>query len=110
MIVASMTQSVSTPRCGTSGFEALAATAHVLRSEPNPVPGALAEIPKRARVAGVDLDLDAHARAQRRRAFRHLDPQAHGHALHDLDPIPGGVLGRQHRELCPGSRADAGDA
>jgi hypothetical protein len=42
-----------------------------------------------ARVAGIDLDFDAHPGAQRRQVFIvRVDPNAHRHALDDLTQLP----------------------
>jgi hypothetical protein len=63
-----------------------------------------------ARVAGIDVDLDAHPGAQRRQILvAGIEAHAHRHALHDLDPIAAGVLRRQQRELLRRGRADAFD-
>ena len=56
------------------------------------------EVRQAARMAGVDVDHDAHAAAQRRLALGIVDRHAHRDALHDLDPVAGGVLRRQQRE------------
>src|SRR5262245_20704850 len=56
----------------------------------------------RAAVAGIDLDRRAHADAQRRIALAAGHGDAHGDALHDLDPVAGGILRRQHGELRTG--------
>ena len=38
-----------------------------------------------------------------------VETDADGHALHDLDPVAGGVLGRKNGEFGAGAGADAGD-
>src|SRR5579871_287828 len=60
--------------------------------------------------ARVDLDRRAHAVAQRRVAGVPLQLDAHRDALHDLDPVAGGILRRQQRELRAGRLRDALDA
>src|SRR5262245_66428092 len=55
---------------------------------------------------GVDLDHRAHSGAQPAHVLARREFDAHGHALHDLDPISGGVLRRQAGALC--SRAGTG--
>src|SRR4051812_31796979 len=103
MIVASMTQTVSTPRCGTSSAELAAMAAISQHGEPR---DAVDKIAERTLMAGVDLDADAHSGAQERRVLGNIDPQAHGHTLDDLHPVARGVLRRQHREL--GARGGGG--
>src|SRR6202012_1239795 len=51
----------------------------------------------------VDLDVGAQAGLQQHGCVRVGDMQAHGNALHHLDPIAGGILGRKQRELRPGA-------
>src|SRR5690242_20055744 len=55
-----------------------------------------------AAMAGVDLDDRAHADAQRWIAFLARDRATDRNALHDLHPVAGGVLRRQHSELRTG--------
>ena len=57
-------------------------------------------------MAGVDVDDDAHAGAQQMRVLVLVEGDAQGHALHHLDPVAGGVLRRQDRELRAGAGAD----
>jgi hypothetical protein len=55
-----------------------------------------------ALVAGVDLDADAEAGAERQSGRYLVDRDLDGQALHDLDPIAGGILRRQDGEAgCP---------
>src|ERR1700730_3314561 len=60
-------------------------------------------------MAGIDVDLDAHSNPQRRLAGLVVDADAHRNALHHLDPVAAGILGRQQREARRRSRADAVD-
>src|SRR5262245_7439520 len=61
-------------------------------------------------MAGVDADLDAHPRPERRPArIAVVDAYAHRYALNDLDPVAAGVLRREKRELLRRRRADALD-
>jgi hypothetical protein len=63
-----------------------------------------------SRMAGVDVDLDAHSGAQGRQVLvAGVDAHAHRDALHDLDPVAAGVLRRQQREFLRRSRAYARD-
>jgi hypothetical protein len=57
--------------------------------------------------ADVDLGLGAEAGAEVRRAL--VEGQADGQALDDLDPVAGGVLGRQQGEAGAGAGAEADD-
>src|SRR4051812_29280352 len=70
---------------------------------------ALQQVAERAPVAGVDLDGGAHADPERRIALAALHRRAHRDALHDLDPVAGGVLRRQHGELRAGRLGERGD-
>jgi len=79
-----------------------AARGLILRSPP--APGTTA-----TGCAGVDVDHHAHARAQQMRDIAFVEGDAHRHALHHLDPIAGGVLRRQDRELRAGAGADRND-
>src|SRR5579885_2532535 len=56
-----------------------------------------------AAVAGVDFDIHAHAGAQQAGVLVLVEGDAHGHALHHFDPVPGGVLRRQNGELRAGA-------
>ncbi len=58
-------------------------------------------------MSGVELDRGAHAGPQRRIVTVHLDGDTHGDALHHLDPVAGGVLGRDDGELRAGRLAEA---
>lgn len=60
--------------------------------------------------AGIDFDHHAQAGAELRAVAGVVDRQADGHALHHLDPVPGGVLRRQDAELRAGGGPDAVDA
>src|SRR5579859_191397 len=62
---------------------------------------------QRVLLAGVDLDVRAHAGAQDRTLLR-VNLQAHRNALHDLDPVAGRVLRRQHGEVRARRRTDRG--
>src|SRR3984893_5004060 len=64
---------------------------------------------ERAPVFGVDVDVHAHAGAQRRIVGLALDLPPHADALHDLHPIAARVLRRQQRELGAARGADALD-
>ena len=62
-----------------------------------------------AAAAGVDLDGGAHARAQPAQVLARLELDPQRHALHDLDPVAGGVLRREDGELRAGAGADGRD-
>src|SRR5690348_6405934 len=52
---------------------------------------AAAEPGRPAAVMRIDGDVDAHAGAQQARRIVLVEGDAHGHALHDLDPVAAGV-------------------
>src|SRR5262245_65062578 len=56
--------------------------------------------------AGVDLDRCTHAGAEAAQILAGNELHADRHALYDLDPVAGGVLRGQDRELRARSRAD----
>ena len=100
MMVAVMAQTVTSMRRTFGDSDDAKARAHCCCSW---------RTPRRTRqpaVAGVDLDVDAHAGAQQARVLVLVEGDAHGHALHHLDPVAGGVLRRQDRELRAGAGAD----
>src|ERR1700712_4562080 len=53
-------------------------------------------------VVGVDVQLDAHARAQQHTVRHGVHAHAHRDALHDLGEVAGRVVGRQQREARAG--------
>src|SRR3982074_3644559 len=53
---------------------------------------------KRALMAGIDRDLDAHAGAQREIVQALIEGKANRYALHHLDPVARGILRRQQRK------------
>jgi len=60
------------------------------------------------------VGIDAHFHREpdlqgMRPQLRGVEGDAHGHALHDLDPVAGRVLGRKQREGAAGSGAEAGE-
>src|ERR1700722_7852776 len=60
-----------------------------------------------AAIAGVHLHGDADAGEQRPFGIERIELETHRQTLDDLDPIPGCVLRRQHREIGPGAWAHA---
>src|SRR5271155_5367453 len=105
MMTARITQAVIAPRLATLGIFAEAGRSAMgflaAREREQALPAldqVRHEIRQAARVTGIDVDSDAHPDAERRFAFGVFDPNAHGDALHDLDPIAGRVLGGQQRE------------
>src|SRR5579862_2099560 len=98
MITARITQAVIKPRLATLST-GLAAPAEEVGQE----------IRQAARMAGVDVDADAHADPERRLALHVFDADAHRNALDDLHPVAGGVLRRKQREARTRGRADAVD-
>ena len=54
----------------------------------------------------IDIDVDAHAGAQQARVLVLVEGDAHGNALHHLDPVSSGVLRRQDGKLRAGAGAD----
>ena len=120
MIVASMIETVISPLFATAGAAPAAVVALIARvsysvaatavpPRPTADSAAVSEVRQAADVAGVDLDRGAHAGAQRRHVLAGIELDADRHALHDLDPVAGGVLRRQQRELRAGAGADRGD-
>src|SRR5581483_8746541 len=57
-----------------------------------------------------DARLDRHPRPERTVAWEILEHDFHGHALHHLDEIPGGVLRWQKRERLAGAALNRVDA
>ena len=61
-------------------------------------------------LADVDFHVHRQAHAQRMGLqVRGVERDAHGHALHHLDPVAGGVLGRQQGEGAAGAGVQPGD-
>ena len=63
-------------------------------------------------VALMRVDLHLHRQADLQRMLGELmriERDAHRNALHDLDPVAGGVLRRQQRERGAGAGTEAGD-
>src|SRR5882724_4485588 len=59
-------------------------------------------------VPGIDIDLDAHPRAQRWPVLvAGVEANAHRDTLHDFHPVAARVLRRQEREFLRRGRADA---
>ena len=104
MIIATMLEMVIRPRCLTSTKPPAAARAHCSASfggysAAAAEPGPLFEIDRdRGAQSGTERQVDGVVEAD-----------ADRHALHDFDPVAGGVLRGQQRELRAGAGADAGD-
>ncbi len=59
-------------------------------------------------IAYVDVGLHRQADLQRMlRELLRIERNTHGHSLHDLDPVAGGILGRQQREGRAGARTES---
>src|SRR5271168_1247288 len=114
MMTARITQAVIAPRLATLGIfaevgrSAMGFLAAREREQALPALDQVRhEIRQAARVIRIDVDSDAHSHAQRWLAFGVFDSNAHGDALHDLDPVSRRVLGWQQREARTRGRADA---
>src|SRR5882757_2330895 len=101
MITARMTQAVMAPRLWTRGVSATGVAGPVEQ---------LADHGRQAAgMTGIDVDDDAHADPELRLPREIGEVHDHRDALHDLDPVAGRVLRREHREAGARSRADAAD-
>src|SRR3954468_14196118 len=92
--VATMAQTVISPRCGTTASARCGPAACCVDPDIS-APEDVAQVPL---VPGVDRDLGAHAGAELWPALGLLDPDADRDALHDLHPVARRVLRRQHAE------------
>src|SRR5580700_9935307 len=69
--------------------------------------GPLEQLGKRAVMAGIDLDRDAHAGAELKLFRLRIDANPHRNALAHLHPVAARVLRRQDREFRAGGGSDA---
>src|SRR5580698_6297323 len=69
----------------------------------------LQRMAQRTAIAGVDPHCDADARVKRPARIDLVKLESYRQSLDDLDPIAGGVLGRQNREIRSRSGTHADD-
>jgi hypothetical protein len=92
MMVVNMTDMVTKPRCEPSEFAAgMAAAIMVVSSEREPEHATA--------MTGIDFHDSTETRAQLRHSVRDRELNPYRHPLHDLDPVAGGILSRDDREL-----------
>src|SRR5512139_538029 len=97
MIVASMTDTVTKPRCVLAGLAAVMGCVSERETQQS------------AAMAGVDFHPGTEACTQLRHSRLGIELDSQRDPLGDLDPVAGGVLRRDDRELGAGGRAQAFD-